>query len=85
MCGITGWLSYEQDVRAHHSVVEAMTDTLVKRGPDAGGVWLDRHIGLGHRRLAVIDLSGGAQPMLAVAEGSAKICLVFNGEIYNFV
>lgn len=85
MCGITGWLSYEQDVRAHRSVVEAMTDTLVKRGPDAGGVWLDRHIGLGHRRLAVIDLSGGAQPMLAVAEGGAKICLVFNGEIYNFV
>jgi asparagine synthase (glutamine-hydrolysing) len=39
-----------------------MTKTMQRRGPDAGGVWIDRHVGLGHRRLAVIDLAGGVQP-----------------------
>ena len=84
MCGITGWLSYGNDVRVHRDEIEAMTRTLSKRGPDASGVWIDRHIGLGHRRLSVIDLEGGAQPMLATDEHGAGICLVFNGEIYNF-
>lgn len=84
MCGITGWVSYEKDVRTQRDVIEAMTDTLARRGPDAGGTWLDRRVGLGHRRLAVIDLAGGAQPMLAVEGGEVRACLVFNGEIYNF-
>jgi asparagine synthase (glutamine-hydrolysing) len=84
MCGIAGWLSYEQDVGAHRRDIEAMTDTLRNRGPDAGSVWIDRHVGLGHRRLAVIDLSGGAQPMLATDGERVQVCLAYNGEIYNF-
>jgi hypothetical protein len=54
-CGIAGWVSYDGDLRAHQDVIRAMTETMARRGPDAGGVWIDRHVGLGHRRLAVID------------------------------
>ncbi|TDR38501.1 asparagine synthase (glutamine-hydrolysing) [Tahibacter aquaticus] len=85
MCGIAGWLSFSSDLRERRDVISAMTQTLALRGPDAGGVWVDRHIGLGHRRLAVIDLSGGVQPMIE-AEGERTIaCLSYNGEVYNFV
>jgi asparagine synthase (glutamine-hydrolysing) len=55
------------------------------RGPDAGGVWINRHVGLGHRRLAVIDLAGGVQPMQAEEEGRTTACLIYTGEVYNFV
>lgn len=57
-----------------------MTDTLAHRGPDGSGVWRDARCGLGHRRLSIIDLGGGAQPMVS-ADGS--IAVSFNGEIYN--
>lgn len=56
-------------------------DVLVHRGPDDSGLYRDRGVVLGHRRLSIIDIDGGHQPMLS-ADG--KICLVFNGEIYNF-
>ena len=61
MCGIAGWVSYDGDLRAHQDVITTMTKTMARRGPDAGGVWIDRHVGLGHRRLAVIDIVGGVQ------------------------
>ncbi|WP_279580049.1 class II glutamine amidotransferase domain-containing protein [Fodinicola feengrottensis] len=61
-----------------------MTDTLVPRGPDAGGVWLSPQATLGHRRLAVIDLAGGVQPMRAARHGQQPCVLTFSGEIYNF-
>ena len=58
-----------------------MCDAMVHRGPDGAGVWTAPGIGLGHRRLSIIDLAGSPQPMLS-ADGRAVI--VFNGEIYNF-
>lgn len=86
MCGIAGYwhrvpqLSQEQS----YGVITAMTDALVQRGPDSSGVWLDPDLGiaLGHRRLAILDLSPeGAQPMLSQ---QGRYVMVFNGEIYNF-
>jgi asparagine synthase (glutamine-hydrolysing) len=84
MCGITGWISYDTDLEARRSVLAKMTETMARRGPDAGGVWIHRHAGLGHRRLAVMDPQGGAQPMKATEQGRTIAVLVYNGEIYNF-
>jgi asparagine synthase (glutamine-hydrolysing) len=85
MCGIAGCVSYDGDLRSHKDVIAAMTETMARRGPDAGGVWIDRHVGLGHRRLAIIDLAGGAQPMQAEEEGRICASLIYTGEVYNFV
>lgn len=60
MCGITGWVDFGRDLRAERAAIEAMTATMIPRGPDAGGVWCSAHAALGHRRLSVIDLPGGA-------------------------
>lgn len=84
MCGIAGWLDFGQDIRERGFVVEAMTKALETRGPDGQGVWLDTHVGLGHRRLAVIDIAGGAQPMVHKGADSDTAVLSYNGEIYNF-
>lgn len=78
MCGIGGWIDYEGDVRAQRPALEAMQRALVRRGPDAGGIHLEPRAGLVHRRLAVVDLENGAQPM---TEG--RFTLVYNGELYN--
>jgi asparagine synthase (glutamine-hydrolysing) len=85
MCGIAGWVSYDGDLKAHQDVITTMTKTMARRGPDAGGVWIDRHVGLGHRRLAVIDLAGGLQPMRVEEEGRTIVSLIYTGEVYNFV
>lgn len=85
MCGIAGWVGYDGDLTSERKVIEAMTKTMERRGPDAGGVWIDRHAALGHRRLAIIDLAGGVQPMLDESEGRTTACLVYTGEVYNFV
>jgi asparagine synthase (glutamine-hydrolysing) len=83
MCGITGIFEYAT-ARGGVSagVVERMRDTLEHRGPDASGLWIsdDRRVGLGHRRLSIVDLEHGAQPMF----GAGGEVLVFNGEIYNY-
>jgi hypothetical protein len=73
MCGIAGWVSYNGNLKAHQDVITTMTKTMARRGPDAGGVWIDRHVGLGHRRLAIIDLAGGVQPMQAEDEGRTTV------------
>ena len=67
MCGITGWVDFGRDLRGEgeRAAIEAMTATMVCRGPDAGGDWCSAHAAIGHRRLSVIDLAGGAQPMRA--------------------
>jgi asparagine synthase (glutamine-hydrolysing) len=83
MCGITGWLSFQRDLRTDRAAVDAMTRTMVCRGPDAEGVWVDQHIALGHRRLAVIDLDGGAQPM-TVETPHGPVAMTYSGEAYNF-
>lgn len=85
MCGMTGWVSYDGDIPQHRDIIAKMTSTMVQRGPDEEGMWFASHVGLGHRRLAVIDVLGGAQPMLAEEQGRELACLVYTGEIYNFL
>ncbi len=75
MCGIAGFTG-----QAAPGVLQAMTSAIAHRGPDAQGVWNDDKVSLGHRRLSILDLSGGAQPMWA-PDGLTGV--VFNGEIYN--
>ncbi|MBO0805408.1 MAG: asparagine synthase (glutamine-hydrolyzing) [Nocardiopsaceae bacterium] len=86
MCGITGWVSFGRDLeagQASRATVDAMTATMACRGPDDRGTWFARHAALGHRRLAVIDLPGGRQPMtLDTPDG--PLALVYSGEAYNF-
>ncbi|WP_335937981.1 asparagine synthase (glutamine-hydrolyzing) [Streptomyces sp. PTD5-9] len=85
MCGITGWVSFDRDLRAADEVatLDAMTETMACRGPDDRGTWIAPHAGLGHRRLAIIDLPGGRQPM-SVATPEGDVVLVYSGEAYNY-
>ncbi|MEU8174007.1 asparagine synthase (glutamine-hydrolyzing) [Microbispora hainanensis] len=84
MCGITGWVDYGRDLRRERETVQAMTDTMACRGPDAEGMWLTPHAAFGHRRLAIIDIEGGRQPMTADAGGEVVAALTYSGEVYNF-
>lgn len=84
MCGIAGFIDISHDIPDSRGALKRMTDALSHRGPDDEGQWIDReiNIGLGHRRLSIIDLSPeGHQPMWSV---SRRFCIVFNGEIYNY-
>jgi len=83
MCGITGWVDFSRDMTREREVIDAMTETMACRGPDASGVWSDRNVALGHRRLAVIDIPGGAQPM-SVSTPDGDVVMVYSGEAYNF-
>src|SRR3990167_2284333 len=81
MCGITGILNFNGSV-VDKLLLRRMTDVLSYRGPDGEGYYIDKNVGLGHRRLAIIDLSdAGKQPM---CNQDGSIWIVFNGEIYNF-
>ena len=78
MCGIVGFIdSKSQD----KEILENMMNAIIHRGPDDSGMYLDDTIALGHRRLSIIDLAGGSQPMRN--ENGELVC-IFNGEIYNF-
>jgi len=80
MCGIAGELSF--DALVDPDILRRMTDALVHRGPDDEGLYCDGRIGLGHRRLSIIDLSpGGHQPMWTA---DRTLAIVFNGEVYNY-
>lgn len=81
MCGIAGIFHLETAKPVDPDRVRKMTDAIAHRGPDGSGVWTAPGVGLGHRRLSIIDLGGGAQPMHSVDEA---LTLSFNGEIYNF-
>ena len=81
MCGIAGIFHLETPKPVDPARVEAMCDAIAHRGPDGHGVWTAPGVGLGHRRLSIIDLAGSPQPMPS-ADGRAM--LVFNGEIYNY-
>ena len=83
MCGITGWVDYTRDLTQAGHAIGAMTATLALRGPDASGSWQHRNALLGHRRLAIIDLSGGAQPMTYRCASGEEIALIYTGEVYN--
>ena len=81
MCGIAGRFNFDAAHPVDRVQLVAMTDAVAHRGPDAGGYYLDDGIGLGHRRLSIIDLATGDQP-LGNEDGSIQV--IFNGEIYNF-
>ncbi|MFJ9785267.1 asparagine synthase (glutamine-hydrolyzing) [Amycolatopsis sp. NPDC101161] len=83
MCGIAGWVSYDADLTRRQEVVDAMTATMSCRGPDDEGTWVRTHVALGHRRLAIIDLPGGRQPM-SVRTPNGDVAMVYSGEAYNF-
>ena len=80
MCGIAGIVRLNPRESVDGARVERMRESLRHRGPDGEGLWLDGPVGLGHRRLAIVDLPGGAQPM---ANEDESVWLVYNGEIYN--
>jgi asparagine synthase (glutamine-hydrolysing) len=81
MCGITGFLALADAPRADAATLDAMCRVMTHRGPDDQGTWLDGPVGLGMRRLAVIDVAHGHQPMTN-EDGSLHV--VFNGELYNY-
>ncbi|HHM5991859.1 TPA: asparagine synthase (glutamine-hydrolyzing) [Pseudomonas aeruginosa] len=83
MCGLAGWVDYTRKLDDEFPAIFAMTDTLALRGPDAEGIWKHRNALLGHRRLAVIDLSGGVQPMSYRFPTGQEVTLVYTGEVYN--
>jgi asparagine synthase (glutamine-hydrolysing) len=82
MCGIAGYIYLDKDKLADFSVVKRMTDSIIHRGPDAEGFYVKNNVALGHRRLSIIDLNTGDQPMY---NDNKTLALIFNGEIYNYI
>lgn len=81
MCGIAGIFHLDTPKPVDPARVRTMIDAIAHRGPDGEGIWTAPGVGLGHRRLSIIDLAGGDQPMVSADGGLA---VVFNGEIYNY-
>lgn len=87
MCGIFGWV-LGANRRQDRETLVSLTDLMSHRGPDGSGYWLGEtsderfHVGFGHRRLSIIDIGGGAQPM---SSADRRFTVIFNGEIYNYV
>ncbi|GIH28097.1 asparagine synthetase B [Acrocarpospora phusangensis] len=77
-------MDYERDLTRAAEIARAMTGTMACRGPDDEGVWFAPHAAIGHRRLAIIDIAGGRQPMIAEEEGRDVAVLTYSGEVYNF-
>jgi len=81
MCGITGIVNYQNDDVVSDSILNKMCSVIKHRGPDEGGVWSHKNVGIGMRRLKIIDLVSGSQPM---HNEDKTVWIVFNGEIYNY-
>jgi asparagine synthase (glutamine-hydrolysing) len=82
MCGVSGFVNLRGEP-AELGVLRAMTESISHRGPDGDGVWIDKNIAIGHRRLSVLDLSqAGRQPMQSL---DGRYVISYNGEIYNFL
>src|SRR4029453_12440014 len=81
MCGICGYLPSAQGWPIDRTLLERMNKRISHRGPDSDGFYIGETIGLAMRRLAIIDVAGGQQPM---TNEDGSVHLVFNGEIYNF-
>ncbi|MBM2712822.1 asparagine synthase (glutamine-hydrolyzing) [Mesorhizobium caraganae] len=86
MCGICGWIDFDRDLGGPDARREFadMTATMACRGPDDEGTWIDGPAALGHRRLAIIDIQGGRQPMTLQEDGQPALVLVYGGETYNY-
>ncbi|OEF99747.1 asparagine synthase (glutamine-hydrolyzing) [Vulcanibacillus modesticaldus] len=82
MCGIAGWIDWDQDLTQKKEIIEKMGSTLHHRGPDNQGSWVTKHAALAHTRLIVIDPEGGSQPMIR-QYGDNKYVIIYNGELYN--
>ncbi|MGE0635303.1 MAG: asparagine synthase (glutamine-hydrolyzing) [Bacteroidia bacterium] len=82
MCGITGIIHFDRDREVELNRLKKITDIISYRGPDGQGFYANKNVGLGHRRLSIIDLSSGNQPMY---NDDKSIVVVLNGEIYNYV
>ena len=81
MCGIAGFINLNGEI-VNKKILKNMTKIISHRGPDGEGIYIDKNIGLGHRRLSIIDISNkGHQPM---SDYSNEIVISYNGEIYNF-
>jgi asparagine synthase (glutamine-hydrolysing) len=81
MCGIAGLFHLETPKPVAEGRVRAMADAQAHRGPDGSGVWIAPGIGLGHRRLSIIDVAGSPQPMVSADDG---LVITYNGEVYNY-
>src|SRR5262245_19583282 len=81
MCGIAGQFNFQRREPVERATVERMAPSIVHRGPDDEGFFISGPVGLGFRRLSIIDLTSGHQPM-SDAEGT--VWVIFNGEIYNY-
>src|SRR5215470_3647096 len=81
MCGIAGIFDYRGRAEIDRTLLRRMTDILGHRGPDGEGYHIEPGVGLGHRRLAIVDLATGDQPLF---NENGTVCVVYNGEIYNF-
>src|ERR1700744_4577650 len=81
MCGICGKFNFGNGAPVARHELAHMADAIAHRGPDDEGFFLDKSLGLGFRRLSIIDLAGGHQPM---SDQDESVWVVFNGEIYNF-
>ena len=79
MCGITGFVSKEKNKK---SIIKKMNQRISHRGPDSEGFYIDDDVALAHRRLSIIDLEGGLQPLY---NEDKSVAVIFNGEIYNYV
>src|SRR5271170_2699382 len=80
MCGIAGFIRSKGQGGADRAILERMTATLSHRGPDGAGFYCEGPVALGHRRLSIIDVGGGAQPM---SNEDDTIWVSYNGELYN--
>ena len=78
MCGIAGFIGKDKNKK---KILKAMCDRIAHRGPDAEGFYVKGDVALGQRRLSIIDIEGGKQPMFSE---DGKLVIVFNGEIYNY-
>jgi len=82
MCGIVGIVNFEREKIIKETSLRSMSDSIIRRGPDDEGFYINNNVGFGFRRLSIIDLSTGHQP---ITNEDDTICIVFNGEIYNYL
>ena len=81
MCGINGIISKKSNKKKNLKIIKDMNNKIIHRGPNAEGIYADDRVALGHRRLSIIDLEGGNQPIYNEDE---SIMIVYNGEVYNY-
>ncbi|KAN0035328.1 hypothetical protein ACTA71_004593 [Dictyostelium dimigraforme] len=86
MCGISGWVNWsnKNDLLKEVGMIQKMSQSVYHRGPEEGGIWKSSDALFGNRRLCVIDVAGGKQPMVFKKSGDKSVVLCFNGELYNY-